>query len=76
MDKIPQFGSMFVMKISSVRSNQWWFLTCPKVIVYTNRLMDITCRPFHFFINIHIFICVCFPIIAANQDENNFKKGI
>ena len=44
-EKIPQFGSMSVMKVSSARSNQWWFLTCPKVIAHANRLMDAACRP-------------------------------
>ena len=45
MGKNQQFGSMFVMKVSSGRSNQTWFLTCPKVIAYANRLMDAACRP-------------------------------
>ena len=45
MDKIPQFGSMSIMKVSSARSNQWWFLTCPTGIAHANRLMDAACRP-------------------------------
>ena len=45
MNKIPQFGSMSVMKVSSARSNQWWFWTCSKVIAHANRLMDAACRP-------------------------------
>ena len=122
MNKIPQFGSMSVMKVSSARSNQWWFLTCPKVIAHANRLMDAAYHPSCFFcgrrhclstghhtwglpadqrgiepppvvcyqllhrdalpivhlvlfINIHASIRACFPSIAANQGENDFKEG-
>ena len=38
------------MKVSSARSNQWWFLTCPKVIAHANRLMDAAYHPSCFFL--------------------------
>ena len=76
MNKIPQFGSMSVMKVSSARSNQWWFLTCPKVIAHANRLMDAACRPSH-----PVYQHPCFHTrLLSNhcrepQGENDFKEG-
>ena len=76
MNKIPQFGSMSVMKVSSARSNQWWFLTCPKVIAHANRLMDAACRPPCPVYQHPCFHTCLLPSIAANQGENDFKEGL
>ena len=51
-------------------------LTCPKVIAHANRLMDAPVVHLILFINIHVSIHACFPIIAANQGENDVKEGL
>ena len=43
VDRFLRFGSISVMKVSSARRNQWWFLTCPKVIANANRLSILSC---------------------------------
>ena len=75
MDQIPQFGACLSWRSPAQEATSggswhvprwlhmqidWWMLPVIHLVL---------------FINIHVSIRACFPIIAADQGENDFKEG-